>query len=80
MDWIEYVFNNPESEEVQNDGRIRRWAKIDEVINIYELLFWKIRLLFITHFLIENLKVKNENKVFPGYRYVAPNPGRPRCT
>lgn len=28
--WIIQVINNPESETIQTDGRIRRWAKIDE--------------------------------------------------
>lgn len=31
MEWIEYVFNHHESEQIQTDGRIRRWAKINEV-------------------------------------------------
>jgi len=30
IEWIEYVFKNPEKEEIQSDGRIRRWAKIPE--------------------------------------------------
>lgn len=30
MEWIEQVFNAPEKEEIQSDGRIRRWAKIEE--------------------------------------------------
>ncbi len=30
-DWIEFVIASPESVEVQSDGRIRKWAKIDEV-------------------------------------------------
>ncbi len=29
-EWIEFVFNFPEEEFVQADGRIRRWAKIKE--------------------------------------------------
>lgn len=31
IEWIEFVFNNPEHEEIQSDKRIRRWAKIEEV-------------------------------------------------
>ena len=31
LEWIEYVFNNPVSELVQTDGRIKRWAYIDEM-------------------------------------------------
>lgn len=30
LEWIEQVFNDPEKEEIQSDGRIRRWAKIAE--------------------------------------------------
>ena len=28
--WIEFVFNNPVLEEIQIDGRIKRWAFIEE--------------------------------------------------
>lgn len=28
--WIEFVINNPIREEVQKDGRIKKWAKINE--------------------------------------------------
>ncbi len=28
--WIQYVIENPEREQEQDDGRIRRWAKIEE--------------------------------------------------
>jgi hypothetical protein len=27
-EWIEHTFNNPDHEEIQADGRIRRWAYI----------------------------------------------------
>ncbi|WP_342084433.1 hypothetical protein [Dyadobacter sp. OTU695] len=30
LEWIGQVFNYPEKEEIQSDGRIRRWAKIAE--------------------------------------------------
>ncbi len=30
-EWIERVFFHPEFEQVQSDGRIRRWAYIGEV-------------------------------------------------
>lgn len=26
--WIEYVIDNPETTQIQSDGRIRKWAKI----------------------------------------------------
>ncbi len=31
LQWIELVIENPMREEVQNDGRIRRWSYITEV-------------------------------------------------
>jgi len=39
LKWIEYVYNNPVSEEIQIDGRIKCWAYINEMQNIYALLF-----------------------------------------
>jgi hypothetical protein len=32
-EWIEWVVNNPVKETVQKDGRIRRWAPIEEMEN-----------------------------------------------
>ena len=29
-EWIIYVMENPEKIEIQSDGRIRKWAKIEE--------------------------------------------------
>jgi hypothetical protein len=29
LEWIEHTFNNPDHEEIQSDGRIRRWAYIE---------------------------------------------------
>lgn len=34
-EWIEFAVSHPIKEEVQSDGRIRRWAKIEEVGNRY---------------------------------------------
>lgn len=34
-EWIERVVNNPAREIVQKDGRIRRWAPIEEMDNRY---------------------------------------------
>lgn len=30
-EWIQHVIDNPVKEEIQSDGRIRRWARIPEV-------------------------------------------------
>ncbi len=35
IEWIQYVIDNPDKEEIQADGRIRRWAKILEANNKY---------------------------------------------
>jgi len=32
-EWIERVIKNPIREEIQSDGRIRRWARINEMEN-----------------------------------------------
>ncbi len=34
-EWIEQAITNPLHEEVQADGRIRRWARIEEAGNRY---------------------------------------------
>ena len=30
-EWIKFVVKNPQKQEIQSDGRIRRWAKIQEI-------------------------------------------------
>ena len=30
-EWIRFVVNNPQKQEIQSDGRIRKWAKIPEI-------------------------------------------------
>ena len=32
-EWIEYVIDHPEQEEIQSDGRVRRWARISDFEN-----------------------------------------------
>ena len=34
-EWIRQVIDYPDSEEVQEDGRIRRWSRIPEMGNRY---------------------------------------------
>lgn len=34
-DWVQYVIDHPIHEEVQLDGRIRRWARIEEANDRY---------------------------------------------
>ncbi|MDJ0779762.1 MAG: hypothetical protein QNJ85_17970 [Gammaproteobacteria bacterium] len=35
LEWIKFVIDNFEKESIQDDGRIRRWAKITEMENKY---------------------------------------------
>jgi hypothetical protein len=35
LEWIQYVIDYPDREEIQADGRIRRWAKISEADDKY---------------------------------------------
>ena len=35
LEWIERVMRGPEREQVQADGRIRRWAQIEEAEGRY---------------------------------------------
>ncbi len=35
LEWIQFVYDNPIKEEIQSDGRIRRWAQIPEAGNRY---------------------------------------------
>lgn len=30
-EWIRFVVNNPQKQEIQSDGRVRKWAKIREI-------------------------------------------------
>ena len=34
-EWIRYVVKHPEREHIQEDGRIRRWARIDDMEGKY---------------------------------------------
>ena len=34
-EWIQHVVRSPEKEHIQADGRIRRWARIEEMENRY---------------------------------------------
>ena len=34
-EWVKLVINNPEKKQVQNDGRVRIWAKIEQMEGRY---------------------------------------------
>ena len=38
MEWIEYVVSHPTKEFIQEDGRVRRWALIEEAEGRYLLV------------------------------------------
>lgn len=35
LEWIAFIFNNPEQETIQTDGRIKRWAYIEVIQKIF---------------------------------------------
>jgi len=35
LEWIQYVIDHPIREQIQTDGRVRRWAKIAEADDRY---------------------------------------------
>ncbi|KQC15070.1 MAG: hypothetical protein APR63_12785 [Desulfuromonas sp. SDB] len=37
-EWIIYVMENPEKIEIQSDGRIRKWAKIEETFKYLRVI------------------------------------------
>ena len=40
FNWIQYVMEHPQREEVQQDGRIRRWARIEGADNKILRVVW----------------------------------------
>lgn len=61
-EWINFVFNNPEKEEIQTDGRIRRWAKIKEVNKYLRIIILEDKVTIHNAFFDRNYKeVQNEN-------------------
>ena len=44
LDWIEFVFYHPVFEVIQSDGRIRRWAYIEEANKYLRIIILEDRL------------------------------------
>ena len=69
--WIEFVIENALRQQVQSDGRIRLWARIEEAEGRY------LRVILLEDgetvhnaFFDRRFQVKNhENSIFPRYRY-----------
>ena len=53
-EWIEQVINNPVRSEIQSDGRIKKWAKIEDAGKYLRVILLEDGKTFITHFLTEN--------------------------
>lgn len=68
-EWIEHVIAHPESEEIQSDGRIRRWARISDFENrALRVSFLRMARRSIMLSLIATTKGKgNENQILRGY-------------
>ena len=58
LKWIEYVYNNPVSEEIQTDGRIKRWAYINEMQKYLRIIILEDKETIHNAFSIEILKYK----------------------
>ena len=70
MDWIQQVIDNPIRTKSQPDGRIKKWAKIEEVNKFLRVILLEDGKRFIMYFLIEILKEgTHEDKIFSRYRY-----------
>jgi len=65
IEWIKKVVENPLKETIQQDGRMRRWAAIEEMKGRCGLFYFLTVKLFITHSLTGLLS--HENKIFPRY-------------
>lgn len=57
LKWIEYVFNNPIFEEIQTDGRIKRWAYIEEVQKYLRIIILEDKITVHNAFFDRNFKI-----------------------
>ena len=65
-EWILKAINTPVKTEVQSDGRIRKWAYIEEVGKYLRVVpYWRMEKQFTMHSLIEALRRgPNEDTIF----------------
>lgn len=56
LEWIEFVFNNPNFEVEQSDGRIRRWAYIKEMDKYLRIVILEDHLTIHNAFFDRNFK------------------------
>lgn len=55
-EWIDFTIKNPVQTQIQSDGRIRKWVKIEEEGNIYVLYCLKTEKQFTMLSLIGTLR------------------------
>jgi limonene-1,2-epoxide hydrolase len=56
-EWIEFVFYNPVYEVIQSDGRIKRWAYIDDVYRYLSIIILENNLTIHNAFFDRNFKI-----------------------
>ena len=57
LEWIEFVYNNPITEEIQADGRIKRWAFIDDVQKYLRIIILEYKETVHNAFFDRNFKI-----------------------
>lgn len=57
LEWIEFVFNNPEKETIQTDGRIKRWAYIEEIQKYLRIIILEDKKTIHNAFFDRNFKI-----------------------
>lgn len=57
LEWIEFVFYNPVYEVIQSDGRIKRWAYIDDVDRFLRIIILEDNLTVHNAFFDRNFKI-----------------------
>lgn len=64
-EWIELAMNKPEAEEIQSDGRIKRWARIKEAKTIggCALFYYRMAKQCTMHSSTEHSRSNNEDHI-----------------
>jgi hypothetical protein len=57
LEWIEFVFYNPVCEAIQSDGRIKRWAYINDVDKYLRIIILEDNLTIHNAFFDRNFKI-----------------------
>ncbi len=62
LEWIKEVLKNPEFEQIQRDGRIRKWGYIKEVNKYLRIITLSDRETIHNAFFDRNFKINKANK------------------